>query len=53
MTLLTFGLLALCVTPLLRGIGVTVAVGVLAAIFLAFVFAGPAPEKFDNGENPA
>jgi predicted exporter len=34
-TLLTFGLLALCATPVLRGIGLTVAVGVLSAFVLA------------------
>ena len=45
MTLLTFGLLALCQTPLLRGIGETVATGVLAAIFLAFMVAGDVPDR--------
>jgi len=43
MTLLSFGLLAFCRTPLLRGIGLTVAVGVIGSIFLAFLFAGPRP----------
>ncbi len=42
MTLLTFGLLALCRTPLLRQIGFTVAVGAVAAISFAFMFVGPA-----------
>jgi predicted exporter len=42
MTLLTFGLLALCQTPLLREIGLTVAVGAVAAISFAFLFVGPA-----------
>jgi predicted exporter len=36
-TLLTFGLLAFCATPVLRGIGLTVAVGVAAAFLLALV----------------
>ncbi len=40
-TLLTFGLLAFCRTPILRSIGVTVATGVLCAIVLAFVFSQP------------
>ncbi|HEY8614281.1 MAG TPA: MMPL family transporter, partial [Roseomonas sp.] len=34
-TLLTFGMLALCETPVLRGIGLTVSVGVAAAFGLA------------------
>ena len=41
MALLTFGLLATCRTPLLRGIGETVAIGVCAAICCGFLFAGP------------
>jgi predicted exporter len=41
MALLTFGLLATCRTPLLRGIGETVAIGVCAAISCGFLFAGP------------
>jgi len=47
-TLTTFGLLTFCQTPILRGIGSTVALGVLYAIGLAFLFgeraaaAGPA-----------
>lgn len=41
MALLTFGLLSLCRTPLLRGIGVTVAVGVASALGFTFLFAGP------------
>lgn len=40
MTLLTFGLLAFCRTPLLRGIGVTVAIGVVAAMGFSFLLAG-------------
>ncbi|WP_458094981.1 MMPL family transporter [Roseomonas sp. WA12] len=45
-TLLTFGMLALCETPVLRGIGVTVSVGVAAAFGLALLMApGVAPGK--------
>ncbi len=44
MTLMTFGLLALCRTPLLRDIGRTVVIGVLAAMVFSFLFAGPRPE---------
>ena len=40
MTLLTFGLLAACQTPLLRDIGLTVAAGALAAMAFSFLFAG-------------
>ena len=43
MTLLTFGLLALCQTPLLRTIGQTVAVGAASAMAFAFLWAGPRP----------
>lgn len=53
MTLLTFGLLAFCRTPLLRGIGVTVAVGVLAAILYAFLFAGPRPDEVADAHRDA
>ncbi|MDJ0389537.1 MMPL family transporter [Roseomonas sp. E05] len=38
-TLLTFGLLAFCSTPVLRGIGLTVALGVAAAFTLALALA--------------
>ncbi len=41
-TLLTFGLLALCGTPVLHGIGLTVAIGVVAAFLLAASLAAPA-----------
>ena len=41
MALLSFGLLSLCRTPLLQGIGATVAVGVASAMAFAFLFAGP------------
>jgi len=41
MTLLTFGLLALCRTPLLQAIGVTVAIGAVAAMCFSFLFVGP------------
>jgi predicted exporter len=40
MTVLTFGMLALCRTPLLQQIGITVTIGSLAALVLAFLFAG-------------
>ena len=42
MTLLTFGLLALCRTPLLRDIGVTVACGAVLAMVFAFFGTGEA-----------
>jgi predicted exporter len=45
MTLLTFGLLAACQTPLLRDIGMTVATGALLAMGFAFLFAGRAPHE--------
>ncbi len=41
MTLTTFGLLAVCRTPLLREIGQTVVTGALSALCFAFLFAGP------------
>ena len=44
MTLLTFGLLAFCRTPLLRTLGQTVALGALACMAFAFLWAGPMPE---------
>ena len=40
MTLLTFGLLMICHTPLLRTIGLPVAVGAFSALVFAFLFAG-------------
>jgi predicted exporter len=43
MTLLTFGMLAACQTPLLRDIGVTVALGAVLAMVFAFLFAGVLP----------
>ncbi len=45
MTVLTFGLLAGCQTPLLRDIGLTVAVGAGLAMAFAFLFAGAAPHE--------
>jgi predicted exporter len=45
MTVGSFGLLALCHTPLLRDIGLTVAAGTLAALVFGFLFAGPAPGR--------
>jgi predicted exporter len=43
MTLLTFGLLAACETPLLRDIGSTVAIGAALAMVFGFLFAGERP----------
>ncbi len=43
MTVLTFAMLALCRTPLLQQIGITVVIGSLAAFVLAFLFAGERP----------
>jgi predicted exporter len=43
MTVLTFGVLSLCRTPLLRQIGTTVVIGSLVALALAFLFAGERP----------
>jgi predicted exporter len=48
MTLITFGLLALCRTPLLQQIGITVMIGSLAAFVLAFLFAGTRPRDVAN-----
>ncbi len=45
MTLMSFGLLALCRTPLLRQIGTTVAIGALAAMACGFLFAGERVEE--------
>jgi predicted exporter len=45
MALLSFGALALCRTPLLRGIGETVAIGVVSALGFAFLWAGPMPAR--------
>ncbi|OUI86487.1 hypothetical protein HC62_06560 [Acetobacter tropicalis] len=44
MTVLTFGLLAACNTPLLQEIGKTVALGVALAMAYGFLFAGQRPE---------
>jgi predicted exporter len=44
MTVLTFGLLATCNTPLLQEIGKTVALGVALAMAYGFLFAGQRPE---------
>jgi len=43
MTVVTFGVLALCRTPLLRQIGLTVAIGAVLALVFAFLFAGVLP----------
>ena len=40
MTLLTFGLLAFCRTPVLEAIGVTVAIGAVSAMCFSFLFVG-------------
>ncbi len=45
MTLLTFGLLATCETPLLRDIGITVAAGAVLAMAFAFLCAGQAAHE--------
>ena len=47
MALLTFSLLCLCRTPLLRQIGETVSVGILLALCFGFLFAGPRPSPED------
>jgi predicted exporter len=41
MAVLTFGLLALCRTPLLQQIGITVVIGAVMAMLFGFLFAGP------------
>ena len=43
MTLLTFGLLAFCRTPILAAIGATVAIGALSAMCFGFLFVGLRP----------
>jgi predicted exporter len=43
MTVLTFGLLMLCRTPLLHDIGTTVVIGALSALVFSFMFAGQRP----------
>lgn len=45
MTLATFGLLAFCQTPLLRGIGLTVVIGVVSAMVFSFLIAGRPPVR--------
>ena len=45
MTLLTFGLLAACQTPVLRDIGITVAAGAALAMGFAFLVAGKAVDE--------
>ena len=42
MTLLTFGLLATCATPILHDIGITVALGAALSLGFAFLIAAPA-----------
>jgi predicted exporter len=48
MTLLTFGLLAFCRTPLLQAIGVTVAIGAISAMYFSFFFVGMRPDSDAN-----
>jgi predicted exporter len=43
MTLLTFGVLVFCRTPLLQQVGLTTAIGAVAAMAFGFLFAGPYP----------
>jgi len=45
MTLLTFGLLATCQTPILHDIGITVAAGAVLAMAFAFLVAGQPPPR--------
>ncbi len=45
MTLLTFGLLALCTTPILRDIGATVALGAALSLGFAVLIAAPARQQ--------
>ena len=45
MTLLTFGLLAACQTPVLRDTGITVAAAALLAMAFLFLFASQAPSE--------
>ena len=46
MTVLTFGLLVACQTPLLREIGITVAFGVALAMIYGFLLAGQRPPVY-------
>ena len=48
-TLLTFGLLSICATPVLHGIGLTVASGVAGAFLLACAMAPRGPAAGDAG----
>jgi predicted exporter len=48
MAILTFGLLAMCRTPLLHQLGLTVLVGAVAALAFGFLFAGPRPRPEGN-----
>jgi predicted exporter len=43
MTLVTFGLLLFCQTPLLQQLGMTTAIGAIAVMVFAFLFAGASP----------
>jgi predicted exporter len=53
LAVLTFGLLLTCRTPLLREIGLTVALAALAALVFAFFFAGRLPEESAAPTRPA
>ena len=44
LTLATFGLLALCRTPVLAAIGLTVAIGAVSAMCFSFLFVGSRPK---------
>ena len=48
MTLLTFGLLAFCRTPVLEAIGVTVAIGAVSAMCCSFLFVGLRPQPDES-----
>ena len=48
MTMLTFGLLAFCRTPVLAAIGLTVAIGALSAMCFSFLFVGLRPPLHDS-----
>ena len=48
MMVLTFGMLALCQTPLLQQIGITVVVGSVVSLVLAFLFAGVVPRDLPD-----
>jgi predicted exporter len=53
MTLVTFGLLAFCRTPLLQQVGVTTAIGAVAVMLFAFLFAGVYPVEKQEAKSAA